>query len=61
MKDVQCKDCLWCQTTFLMLKYQEEHSFCHLRSSCSYNNDNIKKSSHDYIDDSFVQLNLFDL
>ena len=61
MKDVQCKDCLWCQTTFLMLKYQEEHTFCHFRSSLLDNSYISNKSISDDSDSSIVQLNLFDL
>ncbi len=61
MKDIKCKDCLWCQTTFLMLKYQEEHTFCHLRSSL-YDKATIpQKSVNVNTEIPFVQLNLFDL
>ncbi len=61
MKDFQCKDCLWCQTTFLMLKYQEEHTFCHIRSfSCGKTSVSLK-SVNANPEIPFVQLNLFDL
>ena len=60
MKDVQCKDCLWCETTFLMLKYQDEHTFCHLRYTLLDEVYQTKKAVS-VNQDNIVQLNLFDL
>ena len=61
MKPVQCKDCLWCESTFLMEKYFEVHTFCRFRSSLF----DKPLVSHKVLtvnpDTSIVQLNLFDL